>query len=281
MPVRPHQLLSLAFLLSSCSGSPTVEVVPLPDLIIGGEAARAHTQGLWVDGDTIWVTARRDDVSPRRALLLRTRLGAARWDVWDITPDNSGRDPRDLPDHPGGMDCDGTRLWIPIAPSRPGGTTHIHAYELSTLRPGKRAEPVRRVLVDDHIGALAVIGQGDLYGASWDTRDVYVWSRDGEFREKVSAEVLDALGLGVRDGPDAAAGLAVQDWKGNGARLTASGIWKGDPSVARGERSRLMILDTAVLQSPSPDRAVLERGGTSPRALVRLPLLAQGESARG
>src|SRR6266446_7623703 len=90
----------------------TIDEIPLPALRIDGQPAKAHTQGLEVAAASYYVTARREDVRPKRALLLRTAKSATHWDVWDITPRDSGNTGMPL-DHPGGMQSDGQRLWIP------------------------------------------------------------------------------------------------------------------------------------------------------------------------
>src|ERR1041384_7951976 len=63
----------------------TFEEVKLPALRLDGRVAKAHTQGLEVSGGSYYVTARREDVRPKRALLLRLRPAATNWEVWDIT----------------------------------------------------------------------------------------------------------------------------------------------------------------------------------------------------
>lgn len=75
--------------------------------------------------------------------------------------------------HPGGMDFDGTALWIAAAEYRPRSTASIHR-----LVPGCAAERVFDV--DDHVGAVARCGAaGDLVGWSWGSRRFYRWSADG------------------------------------------------------------------------------------------------------
>ena len=68
----------------------TIDEIPLPALRIDGQPAKAHTQGLEVAGASLYVTARREDVHPKLALLLRTAKSATNWDAWDITPRDSG-----------------------------------------------------------------------------------------------------------------------------------------------------------------------------------------------
>ena len=117
-----------------------MDVVSLPPLRIEGQPAKAHIQGLELAGGKCYMTARRDDVRPRRALLLRTDA-ATGWDVWDITPvDTQG--PLTSLDHPGGMQSDGTQLWIPVAESRRNSRAIIYAFPLADLEAGRRLKPV-------------------------------------------------------------------------------------------------------------------------------------------
>ncbi len=142
---------------------PGWERISLPPLRVAGQPARAHTQGLELVGDHVWVTARRDDVTPRTALLLRTSRSALAWDVWELPR------PEVALDHPGGLQSDGQRLWIPLSGSRRDSRSLIQAYRLTDLVSGSPARPEREFPVADHIGALAVDRSGHLWGASWDT----------------------------------------------------------------------------------------------------------------
>ncbi len=78
--------------------------------------------------------------------------------------------------HPGGMDFDGTSMWIPCAQYRPDSTSTVYR-----LHPGASPEPAFDV--DDHVGAIARCGfDGDLVGWSWGSRRFYRWSVDGHLR---------------------------------------------------------------------------------------------------
>ncbi len=78
--------------------------------------------------------------------------------------------------HPGGMDFDGTAMWIPCAEYRPDSTATVYR-----LQPGATPEPA--FAVDDHVGAIARCGvDGDLVGWSWGSRRFYRWSVDGHLR---------------------------------------------------------------------------------------------------
>lgn len=81
--------------------------------------------------------------------------------------------------HPGGMDFDGSALWIAAAEYRPNSTASI-----IRLVPGSTAELAFDVA--DHVGAVARCGPvGDLVGWSWGSRRFFRWTVDGTL---VSAE---------------------------------------------------------------------------------------------
>lgn len=77
--------------------------------------------------------------------------------------------------HPGGIDYDGTYVWVPVAEYRPDSRSIVYRVDPESLR----AEEVLRV--DDHIGAI-VRDTDDraLHGVSWGSRRFYRWAlRDG------------------------------------------------------------------------------------------------------
>ena len=243
----PRRWLILAvFILQgplTSAGEPTVEILSLPPLRIHGQPARAHAQGLNLIDEDYYVTARRDDVQPRRALLLRTAPGRKDWDIWDITP-VEGKDPAPAMDHPGGFQSDGERLWIPLAESRRNGFSMIRVFVLADLIPGQPLQSEFEFPVNDHIGALAVdLERGRVLGASWDTETVYVWDLKGRLQQTMTGTDLNGRGLGVSTARNAPPGLAVQDWKCVGPRLIASGLLKGLTSAPTSSKSRLMVFD--------------------------------------
>lgn len=227
---RPLSLGVLVLLLAVLrpgplgAGEPSLESIALPPLRVDGHPARAHTQGLEVVGTQLYVTARREDCIPKQAILLRTELGRADWDVWNLSPALAGSRGRSL-DHAGGLQSDGARLWIPVAESRKHGHTVIRAVPFAELRPGTPPRTEREWLVEDHIGALAVSSQFQLLlGASWDTERVYVWDLAGRLQRTIAGDDLRVRALGSVASPGAPAGLAVQDWKWVGPHLYASGL---------------------------------------------------------
>jgi len=227
-----------------CAADPAVRITPLPALTIEGRPARAHTQGLESIGSDLLVTARRDDVQPKRALLLRLRSDATTWDSWDITVPQGAGTP-DALDHPGGFQSDGTRLWIPLAQSARNGHSRIRVYALDALKPGIAPKPEIEFPVDDHIGAIAVSRDlGRAVGASWDTESVYLWDLSGRLERRLTVPELRARKLGMARTPEPRSGLAVQDWKFVGPRLLASGLHKEASGVHPVPQSRLIWFDS-------------------------------------
>jgi hypothetical protein len=223
-----------------CADDLAVEAVGLPSLQIEGQAARAHTQGLEIIDGKYYVTARRDDVRPTRALLLRTALARAGWDVWDITPVDDQGEITTL-DHPGGMQSDGMRLWIPLAESKRGGRSVIRAFQLKEMYVGRTLKSDFEFSVNDHIGAIAVSAESRLIlGASWDTQKIYVWEFTGRLLQTLVDTELKARGLGFVAGPEGRAGIAVQDWKRVGDRLFASGLFRAEKTDEGSPQSRFI-----------------------------------------
>ena len=75
--------------------------------------------------------------------------------------------------HPGGLDYDGTSIWVPVAEYRPNSHSIVYRVDPSTMRP----TAVLRFA--DHIGA--VIHNTDdntLHGVSWGSRRFYRWTLD-------------------------------------------------------------------------------------------------------
>jgi hypothetical protein len=221
-----------------------VEVLKLPPVRIGGQEIRAHTQGLELSGQNFYVTARQEDIKPRKALLLRATLSDTNWDVWDLTSAGDVRPAMEL-DHPGGMQSDGKRLWIPIAQSKPKSRAVVRVFSLERIVPGTPLKPEFEFSFDDHIGALAVsTNQNSLFGANWDTETVYVWGLDNVLKGKLTGPELWVRGLGIGGGDGSRKGIAVQDWKLTNHRLFASGLSQSDRENS--SRSRLVILENCL-----------------------------------
>jgi len=73
--------------------------------------------------------------------------------------------------HPGGLDFDGTSLWVPVAEYRPDSRSLIYTVDPQTLK----ATVVLRVA--DHVGGLVRDTDGrHLHGVSWGSRRFFTWA---------------------------------------------------------------------------------------------------------
>jgi Family of unknown function (DUF6454) len=72
--------------------------------------------------------------------------------------------------HPGGIDYDGTSVWVPVAEYRPNSRSIIYRVDPQTMN----ASEVLRA--GDHIGAVAFdTDDRTLHGVSWGSRRFYRW----------------------------------------------------------------------------------------------------------
>jgi hypothetical protein len=79
--------------------------------------------------------------------------------------------------HPGGIDYDGTHLWVPVAEYRPNSRSIIYRVDPATMT----ATAVLRF--PDHIGAIVHdIDDHALHGISWGSRRFYRWTLAGDGR---------------------------------------------------------------------------------------------------
>lgn len=75
--------------------------------------------------------------------------------------------------HPGGIDYDGTHIWVPVAEYRPNGRSILYRVTPDTMAA------TRVGAVDDHIGALVHdVATNTLHGVSWGSRRLYRWALD-------------------------------------------------------------------------------------------------------
>ena len=76
--------------------------------------------------------------------------------------------------HPGGIDFDGTNIWVPTAEYRPDSRSIVYRVDPASMK----ATEVFRFA--DHLGAIAHdTGTGRLHAVSWGSRRLYTW-KDGE-----------------------------------------------------------------------------------------------------
>src|SRR4051812_45351278 len=73
--------------------------------------------------------------------------------------------------HAGGIDYDGTSIWMPVAEYRPDSRSIVYRVDPESM---KASEVLR---VADHIGAVARdTDESSLYGVSWGSRRIYRWT---------------------------------------------------------------------------------------------------------
>lgn len=76
--------------------------------------------------------------------------------------------------HPGGIDFDGTNVWVPVAQYRPNSSAIIYRVDASTLKVSKQFE------VPDHFGGIVMDTQtGHLVGNTWGSRRFAEWNLTG------------------------------------------------------------------------------------------------------
>ena len=77
--------------------------------------------------------------------------------------------------HPGGIDFDGTNVWVPVAQYRPDSSAIIYKVDAQTLDVHKQFE------VKDHFGGIVLDKQtGHLVGNTWGSRRFAEWDLQGK-----------------------------------------------------------------------------------------------------
>ncbi|HEV7173228.1 DUF6454 family protein [Pedococcus sp.] len=77
--------------------------------------------------------------------------------------------------HPGGIDFDGTNVWVPVAQYRPNSSAIIYRVDATTLAVHKQFE------VADHFGGIVMDKQtGHLVGNTWGSRRFAEWNLQGK-----------------------------------------------------------------------------------------------------
>ncbi len=138
-----------------------------------------HPQGMVKIGDTFYITSVEVKVSTKR--LPQTvdgydrDPGAGVGHLFKV--DLSGNLLADLVlgegtiYHPGGIDYDGDRIWVPVAEYRPNSRSIIYRVDPATMK----ATEVGRFA--DHIGAIVHDSDAHaLHGVSWGSRRFYRWT---------------------------------------------------------------------------------------------------------
>jgi Family of unknown function (DUF6454) len=155
-----------------------------------------HPQGMVKIGDTFYVSSvevRTPTVrfaSPTNGYDRDTGQGTGH--LFKI--DQGGKLLADLPlgegttYHPGGIDFDGTNIWVPVAEYRPDSRSIIY-----------RVDPVRMTTtevlrVPDHVGAIVHnTDDNTLHGVSWGSRRFYRWTLNKDLKVTNADAAPDAL----------------------------------------------------------------------------------------
>ena len=90
--------------------------------------------------------------------------------------------------HPGGIDYDGSSLWVPVAEYRPNSRAIIYRVDPQSMNA------VEAFRIDDHIGAVAYdTDDNTLHGASWGSRRFYRWRIDRRYTRTSPRQERPAL----------------------------------------------------------------------------------------
>jgi Family of unknown function (DUF6454) len=140
-----------------------------------------HPQGMVKIGDTYFVSSVEIKVRTRR---FAQPVGGHDRDTGEgaghlFKMDSDGKLVADLAlgegtmYHPGGIDFDGTHIWVPVAEYRPNGRSIVYRVDPAAM---KAVEAFR---FDDHIGGLVRdTDDNTLHGVSWGSRRFYRWTLD-------------------------------------------------------------------------------------------------------
>ncbi|MFC0407675.1 DUF6454 family protein [Roseomonas elaeocarpi] len=150
-----------------------------------------HPQGLARVGDRFLLSSVDIQERPQSFGALRDGMdrsaGRGQGHVFEV--DGQGHLLRDLKlgegdiYHPGGMDFDGTFLWVPVAEYRPNSHSIIYRVDPRSMQ----AEEMFRV--PDHVGGLVMDrASGTLHGVSWGSRRFYSWKLDAAGHPAGAAE---------------------------------------------------------------------------------------------
>lgn len=81
--------------------------------------------------------------------------------------------------HPGGIDFDGTNIWVPLAEYRPNSSASIYRIDASTLAVHKQFD------ANDHYGGIVLDrSRNQLVGNNWASRNFTAWDLEGRVQEQ-------------------------------------------------------------------------------------------------
>jgi len=155
-----------------------------------------HPQGMVKIGDAFYISAVEVKVPTKR---LQRPIDGYDRDAGEGTGhlfkiDSAGRLAADLTlgeqtiYHPGGIDYDGTNIWVPVAEYRPNSRSIVYRVDPATMK----ATEVFRFA--DHLGGIVHdTDDNTLHGVSWGSRRFYRWTLDRHGRVTNAAVAPDTL----------------------------------------------------------------------------------------
>ena len=143
-----------------------------------------HPQGLAFAGDFIFLSSVQVLEAPRHVFdPLRSTPGRGIGHLF--VADRSGKLIADIPlgegdmYHPGGIDFDGSNIWVPLGEYRPAGNSMV-----LSVNP-KSFEVSERFRIKDSIGwTISDSDSETIYGGNWGSRRFYAWGTEGEERQR-------------------------------------------------------------------------------------------------
>ena len=180
-----------------------------PERVLALQGKTAHVQGIDTDGVHLWVTS--VDRATRRGFLAMYSVADGRL-VRSVEVQDGERY------HPGGIATDDVSIWVPVAEYKATSSALIQKRNKRTLALEAQ------FAVADHIGCIAVHGE-HLIGGNWDSREFYVWDKQGKLLRKVAPT----------------AGNAYQDLKVWNGQLVASGLLSANNTA--GSRAAVDFLE--------------------------------------
>jgi hypothetical protein len=196
----PHPLRHAGLALALVAAGPAAAQDAIPDRLMALSRSGAewrqvgaiplafpthHPQGMARIGDRFYLSSveiiERTERYPEPRDGMDRSAGRGRGHLFEV--DAEGRLLRSLElgegdiYHPGGIDFDGTHLWVPVAEYRPNSRSIIYRVDPRTMQ----AEAMFRF--DDHVGGLVRDVTGNtLHGVSWGSRRFYAWPQDAAGR---------------------------------------------------------------------------------------------------
>lgn len=140
-----------------------------PEAVVLLKADTGHVQGLAVEEDRMWVSSVHKSAKKGVLYEFNTANGNL---IRSVEVHDGERY------HPGGISADGASIWAPVAEYRKASTSVIQKRNKRTL------QLEWQFTVEDHIGCIAV-AETELIGGNWDTRELYIWSKQGKLLRKV------------------------------------------------------------------------------------------------